>query len=222
MRYMLKTAELFDLAHSLAGEYLAKTCYPYEALAHISEWIVAIGERLPPSRYEKKGDGLWIARTARLAPTVSITGPCIVGEEAELRHCAFVRGGALIGRGCVVGNSTELKNCILFDRAQVPHFNYVGDSILGARSHFGAGVITANVRADRKDVALHTPDGKIDTGRYKVGAMVGDGAEIGCGAVLAPGAVVGRESIVYPLSLVRGCVPSHAILKSDKSIIKRE
>lgn len=222
MRYTLKTAELFDLSRSLAGECLEKTRYPHEALAHIAEWIVAIGEHLPPSRYEKRGDGLWISRTARIAPSAFVTGPCIIDEAAELRHGAYVRGGVLIGARAVVGNSTELKNCILFDRVQVPHFNYVGDSILGHRAHFGAGVIASNVRADRGNVVLHTSDGEIDTGRYKVGAMVGDGAEIGCGAVLAPGSVVGRESIVYPQVLVRGCVPAHAILKSDKSIIKRE
>ncbi len=216
-----KTERLFDLGHTVAREFLARTVYPHEALEHISAWIAAIGPGLPVERYEKKGDGLWIARNAEIAPSAVICGPAIIGEHTQLRQGAFVRGGALVGDHCVVGNSTELKNCILFDGVQVPHFNYVGDSILGHLAHFGAGAITANVRADKRAVVVHAGESDIETGRRKVGAMVGDGAEIGCNVVLAPGAVVGRASIVYPLTLVRGVVPARHILRADKSIIKR-
>ena len=221
MRNALRTVVLFDCSHTLAGAYLQQTEYPFEALCAIEEWICALGEQLPVERYEKKGEALWIARSATIAPTAQICGPCIIGERTQIRHCAYIRAGVLVGDDCVVGNSTELKNSILFDGVQVPHFNYVGDSILGHLVHFGAGVIASNVRADKQDVVLHAADSDVPTGRRKVGAMVGDGSEVGCGAVLAPGCVIGKGSIVYPLCFVRGCVGTNSILKSDKSIIKR-
>lgn len=221
MRYCSKTVDLFDLAHTLAGPYLQRTEYPHEALAHIGEWIDAIGENLPTERFERAGEYIWIAKSATVASDVEIYPHVIIGEGSEIRHCAYLRGNVLVGEGCVIGNSTEVKNSILFDGVQVPHFNYVGDSILGYRAHFGAGVIASNVRADKANVVIHTRDGELQTDRRKVGAMVGDLAEIGCGVVLAPGAVVGKRSIVYPLSFVRGCVPSDAICKADDCIIKR-
>ncbi len=221
MRYSVKTADLFDLAHTLAGPYLHCVDYPHEALAHIGEWIDAIGEKLPSERFERVGEHIWIARDASVASSAFISPHTIIGEGTEIRHCAYLRENVLMGEGCVIGNSTEVKNSILFDGVQVPHFNYVGDSVLGYRAHFGAGVIASNVRADKGNVVIHTRSGDVPTERRKVGAMVGDLAEIGCGAVLAPGAVVGRRSIVYPLSFVRGCVPSDAIYKADDCIIKR-
>ena len=221
VRYMVKTTELYDLSASLAGEYLQRTEYPFEALAHIGEWIARIGENLPHEAFWRAGDEVWISESASVAPTAQIIGPAIVGPSCEIRHGAYLRGNVLLGKGCVVGNSSELKNCILFDGVQLPHFNYAGDSVLGRGVHFGAGAIASNLRADRQNVCLHVSGANIPTERRKVGAMVGDGAEIGCGAVLSPGAVVGPRAIVYPLKLVRGCVPSDAILKSDDSIIKR-
>lgn len=221
MRYTAKTAELYDLSHTLAGAYLHCTEYPFEALSHLGEWIMEIGEKLSAKGFEQLFEGVWVSPRARIAPTAQILPPAIIGAECEIRHCAYLRGNVLLGEGCVVGNSSEVKNSILFDGAQLPHFNYAGDSVLGYRVHFGAGAIASNLRADREDVTLHVRAHDIRTGRRKVGAMVGDAAEIGCGAVLAPGAVIGARSIVYPLQLVRGCVPSDAILKSDDSIIKR-
>ncbi len=221
MRYTAKTAELYDLSHTLAGAYLHCTEYPFEALAHLGEWILETGEKLPEKDFEQLEEGIWVSRSARVAATAKILPPAIIGAECEIRHCAYLRGNVLLGEGCVVGNSSEVKNSILFDGAQLPHFNYAGDSVLGYRVHFGAGAIASNLRADKGDVTLHVNGKGIPTGRRKVGAMVGDGAEIGCGAVLAPGAVVGTHAIVYPLKFVRGCVPSKAILKSDDSIIKR-
>ncbi len=221
MRYCVKTNDLFDLTHTLAGAYLHCTDHPYEALAHIGEWIDAIGEKLPADRFERVGEYIWISRRACVASTALISPHTIICEGAEIRHSAYLRENVLVGEGCVVGNSTEVKNSILFDEVQVPHFNYVGDSVLGYRAHFGAGVIASNVRADKQNVVLHTPCGDVHTERRKVGAMVGDFAEIGCGAVLAPGAVIGRRSIVYPLSFVRGCVPCDAIWKAEDSVIKR-
>ncbi len=215
------TRELFDLSHSLAGEYLAATTYPWEALASIGEWIRAIGAGLSPSEYEQTAPDVWVARSARIHPSAVITGPCIIGGESELRPGAFLRGCVLVGERCVVGNSTELKNAVLFDRVQVPHFNYVGDSILGYRAHLGAGAIASNVRADKREVTVHTPAGDLMTGRVKVGAMLGDGTEVGCGAVLSPGTVTGRGSVIYPLALVRGTVPAAAIYKSHENIVKR-
>ena len=220
MKYALKTAELFDFSHTVAGDFLQKCDYPWQALPHVGDWILAIGATLEPDRYDRVGESIWIAKSAKVAPTASITGPCIIGEEAEVRHCAFIRGNALVGNGAVVGNSTELKNAILFDGVQVPHFNYVGDSILGYKAHLGAGAVTSNVKSDKGLVVIRAGEKKIETGRKKVGAMVGDLVEVGCGSVLNPGTVIGRESRVYPLSSVRGAVPAKSIWNKDGTIVK--
>ena len=193
MKYALKTAELFDFSHTVVGDFLQKCDYPWQALPHVGDWILAIGATLEPDRYDRVGESIWIAKSAKVAPTASIAGPCIIGEEAEVRHCAFIRGNALVGNGAVVGNSTELKNAILFDGVQVPHFNYVGDSILGYKAHLGAGAVTSNVKSDKGLVVIRAGEKKIETGRKKVGAMVGDLVEVGCGSVLNPGTVIGRE-----------------------------
>lgn len=216
-----KTAELFDLPHSLAGEFLAKTEYPFEILTHIGDIICRIGSTLEHGAFELRGEKVWIARDAVVAPTASICGPCIIGRGAEVRHGAFIRGNALIGNGCVVGNSTELKNVILFDCVQVPHYNYVGDSVLGYKAHMGAGSITSNVKSDKSLVVIKTDEERIETLRKKVGAFLGDGAEIGCGSVLNPGTVIGRNALVYPLSSVRGCVPENGIYKKQGEIARR-
>ena len=221
MSYSVKTADLFDLSHTLAAAYLRECAYPFEALSHVGEWIVTIGKALPLEEFEQREAHVWVARGAQVAPTAVILPPAIIGNGTEIRHCAYLRGNVLVGENCVIGNSCEVKNSILFDGVQVPHFNYVGDSVLGYRAHFGAGVIASNVRADKGNVVVHAPHGELQTERRKVGAAVGDLAEIGCGAVLAPGAVVGKRSIVYPLSFLRGCVPQDMIYKSNDCIIKR-
>lgn len=218
MRCRIKTEELFDLSHTVAGDLLKKCEYPWQALEHIGAWIVMLGKALPTQRYEQVAESVWIAKSAKVAPTASISGPCIIGEESEVRHCAFIRGNALVGNGAVVGNSTELKNVILFDRVQVPHYNYVGDSVLGFRSHLGAGAITSNVKSDKSPVAIRTDDQLIETGRKKVGAMIGDLVEVGCGCVLNPGTVLGKGCRIYPLSSVRGIVPPQVIYKHYSEI----
>ncbi len=215
------TQELFDLSHSLAGEVLYTVRYPWQALEHIKEWILAIGAGLDEREYFFRGDSVWIARSAKVHTSAVIEGPCIIGPRCELRTGAFLRGSVLLGERCVVGNSTELKNAILFDGVQVPHFNYVGDSILGYLAHLGASAVASNVRADKAPVVVHLPEGDIPTGRKKVGAMVGDGTEVGCGAILSPGTVTGKGSVIYPLALVRGTVPAGAIYKSAQNIVKR-
>lgn len=209
----MKITDLYDLKHTLAADYLAAFEFPWEALAGISDFLIQLGEELDPSEYEQRGTHIWIHKTAKVAPTAYLNGPVIVGKDAEVRHCAFVRGSALIGEGAVVGNSTELKNVILFDKVQVPHYNYVGDSILGYKAHMGAGSITSNVKSDKLLVSIHSEDGEIETGRKKVGALIGDNVEVGCGSVLNPGTVIGRWSNVYPLSSVRGCVDGNSIYK---------
>lgn len=217
-----KIANLYDLSHTLASDYLSGYTYPWEALGGIKELIISLGNALDSSLYDKIGEDIWVSKTATVAPTASISGPCIIGHNTEVRHCAFIRGNALVGENCVVGNSTELKNCILFDNVQVPHYNYVGDSILGYKSHMGAGSITSNVKSDKTLVVIKSRDGeKIETERKKVGAMLGDFVEIGCGSVLNPGTVIGRNSSVYPLSSVRGVVPENSIFKNDSDIVKR-
>ena len=223
MKYQVRTEELFDFSHTVAGDFLKKCEYPWQALEHIGEWIVTLGQMLPAAQYEQVAECVWIAKSARIAPSASISGPCIIGEKSEVRHCAFIRGNALVGDGAVVGNSTELKNAILFDGVQVPHYNYVGDSILGYKSHLGAGAITSNVKSDKSTVVIRTHEKRFDTGRKKVGAMVGDLVEVGCGCVLNPGTVLGRGCTVYPLSSVRGIVPSEAIYKhySEISLCER-
>ena len=219
----IKITDLYDLSHTRAAEYLAKFTYPWEALSGISELILKIGQSLDPELYEKRGENIWISKSATVAPTAYIGGPCIIGHETEVRHCAFIRGSALVGEGCVVGNSTELKNVILFDKVQVPHYNYVGDSILGYKSHMGAGSITSNVKSDKTLVVIRTADKSesFATERKKVGAMLGDLVEIGCGSVLNPGTVIGRDSSVYPLSSVRGIVPEASIYKSGGEVVNK-
>ena len=218
----LRTQALFDLTHTLARPWLEHTEYPWEILPDISTIIREVGATLDPALYDHPADGVWIARSAMVAPTAYIGAPAIIGERSEVRHCAFIRGSALVGDDCVVGNSTELKNCILFDGVQVPHYNYVGDSVLGYRSHMGAGAITSNVKSDKSPVVIKPAVGyegsfePISTGRKKLGAMLGDFVEVGCNSVLNPGTVIGPHSNIYPLSSVRGAVPSNAIFKSGR------
>ncbi|MBQ8408034.1 MAG: UDP-N-acetylglucosamine pyrophosphorylase [Clostridia bacterium] len=218
----VKVSRLFDLTHTAAGAYLADLQYPWEALDRIGDIIKAIGCTLASELYVRMTEDVWVSKSATVAPTAFIGGPAIIGHGTEIRHGAFIRGNALIGEGCVVGNSTELKNCILFDGVQVPHYNYVGDSILGYKAHLGAGAITSNVKSDKSLVEIRLGDGaRFSTGRKKVGAMLGDFVEIGCGAVLNPGAVIGRETSVYPLTSVRGVIPENSILKADGTVVKR-
>ncbi len=214
-----KNQELFDLTHTQFTPLLAEKSYPWEALPHISSFLVALFDALPNTLYEKVGDGIYIAKSARVAKTALVEGPTVIGENAEIRHGAYIRGSALIGADAVVGNSSEIKNAVLFDGVQVPHYNYVGDSILGYRAHMGAGAIASNMRADRQNVVIRADDETHETGLRKVGAFLGDYAEIGCGAVLCPGTVVGRQSTVYPLVRVRGYVPENAICKSENQIV---
>ena len=217
----IKITELFDLTKTMASDYLDSFTYPFEALEGISELIVRLGESLDSSIYEKRGENVWVAKSAKVAPTAFLGGPCIIGEDTEVRHCAFIRGSALVGNGCVVGNSVELKNVIIFDDVQVPHYNYVGDSILGYHSHMGAGSITSNVKADKTNVVIKSDADSIETGLKKVGAFLGDYAEIGCNSVLNPGTVIGRHSNVYPLSMVRGVVPANSIYKKKGEIVAK-
>ncbi len=218
---MYTISELYDLEHTAASDYLQKFHYPWEALSGISELITELGPQLSVQDYTEVSPQVWVHKTAKVAPTAYIGAPCIVGPDTEVRHCAFIRGSALIGEGCVVGNSVELKNVILFDKVQVPHYNYVGDSILGYKAHMGAGSITSNVKADKLPVVIHSQP-PVETGRKKVGAMLGDFAEIGCNSVLNPGTVIGRHSNVYPTSCVRGVVPENSIYKVDGSIVRKK
>lgn len=213
--------EMYSLEHTLAKPLLEKYTYPWEALADIKDFILALGETLPADEYDKIGENVWIAKSAKVAPTAYINGPAIIGKETEVRHCAFIRGNALVGDGAVVGNSTELKNVILFDKVQVPHYNYVGDSILGYRAHMGAGSITSNVKSDKKNVIIKDGTEEIATNRKKVGAMLGDDVEVGCGTVLNPGSVVGKGSNIYPLSMVRGVVKANSIYKKQGEIVEK-
>ncbi len=215
----LKTHDLFDLSHCLLGEKLGALEYPWEALPFLSTWIREIGQQLPQSDYDEIQPEVWVSRKASVAPTAYIQGPCIVMAETEIRHGAYIRGSVLIGEGCVVGNSTELKNVILFDGVQVPHYNYVGDSILGYRAHMGAGSITSNVKADKTLVVIGCGSEKYETGLKKMGAMIGDFVEVGCNSVLNPGTVIGMHTSIYPLSLVRGVVPAHSIYKTQGGVI---
>ena len=217
---MLTVHTLFDLKHTMAAEYLAGFFYPWQALKGIKELIPALGEALPREEYMELGPGIWAHYTAKIASTAYVGGPCIIGPYTELRHCAYIRGSALIGEHCVVGNSTELKNVVLFDRVQVPHYNYVGDSILGYKAHLGAGAVTSNVKSDRSAVTVRG-EGCIETGLKKLGAMVGDYAEVGCNAVLNPGTVLGRNSTIYPTSCVRGVIPANSICKNDGTILPK-
>lgn len=217
----VKTQELFDLSHSLAAPLLSRFEYPWQALPHIKDFILELGKTLPAEDYDNSKEGVWIAKTARIAPSAVVEAPCIIGKNTELRTGAFIRGSVIVGEGCVVGNSCELKNAILFDSVQVPHFNYVGDSILGYRSHTGAGAITSNVKSDKTPVKVKTDDGVMETGLKKMGAMLGDFVEIGCNSVLNPGTVIGRCTNVYPLSSVRGTVPPCSIFKAPDCIVPK-
>ncbi len=219
---MIRTNELYDLSHTAARPLLEKTEYPWEALAGIGDFILALGPTLPAEEYDHPAEDVWIAKDATVFATAYIKGPCIIGRGTEVRQCAFIRGNALVGEGCVVGNSTELKNVILFDNVQVPHYNYVGDSILGWKAHMGAASLTSNVKSDKRLVVIHNGGEDIPTGRKKVGAMIGDRVEVGCGSVLNPGTVVGPDSNIYPLSSVRGVVPANSIFKGPGDVVPKE
>ena len=221
MDYSIKTTELFERGHSLAEKQIFECEYPWQVLSRIKEIILEIGKTLPADRYDCLCEGVWIAKSAKISPNASISAPCIIGENTEVRQCAFIRGSALVGDGCVIGNSTELKNCIISDGCQVPHFNYVGDSILGYKSHMGAGSVTSNVKSDKTLVSIRVGDEKIETGLKKFGAMLGDFVEVGCNSVLNPGTVIGPHSNVYPLSSVRGAVPANSIFKAAGNIVKK-
>ena len=217
-------ADLFDLEQTIAAQLFAGKTYPWEVLPEISAFIVKLGESLPEDVYEKRGENIWIAKSAKVAPTASLNGPLIIDEDAEIRHCAFVRGSAIVGKGAVVGNSTELKNVVLFNKVQVPHYNYVGDSVLGYKSHMGAGSITSNVKSDKTLVVVkdcYDTKEEIETGLKKFGAMLGDNVEVGCNSVLNPGTVVGKNSNIYPLSRVRGVVPENCIFKGEAGVVKK-
>lgn len=219
-----KIANLYDLSQSIAGQYLAQFTYPWEALAGISDFIRKIGPTLDPEKFEKRGEDIWVAKSANVFPSAYLGGPLIIDEDAEIRHCAFIRGSAIVGKGSVVGNSTELKNVIIFNSVQVPHYNYVGDSILGYKSHMGAGSITSNVKSDKTLVVVkdcYDTKEEIETGLKKFGAMLGDNVEVGCNSVLNPGTVIGMGSNIYPVSRVRGVIPANSIFKEKDNIIKK-
>ncbi len=213
--------ELYTLEETIAKDLFAGATYPWEVLPKIGSFIVELGKTLSEEEYEKRGENVWIAKSATVAPSAYINGPAIIGKNAEVRHCAFIRGNAIVGEGAVVGNSTELKNVVLFNKVQVPHYNYVGDSILGFKSHMGAGSITSNVKSDKKLVVVKTEKEKIETGMKKFGAMLGDEVEVGCGSVLNPGTVVGSHSNIYPLSSVRGFVPAGSIYKKQGEVVEK-
>lgn len=217
MNYTVKITELLDLSKTIAAELFAGKTYPWEALGEISSFIEALGPTLPAEEFDNPQPGVWIAKDAKVFPSAYIGAPCIIDHEAEVRHCAFIRGSAIVGKGAVVGNSTELKNVVLFDKVQVPHYNYVGDSILGFKAHMGAGSITSNVKMDRTLVKVHGEE-VIETQRKKFGAILGNNVEVGCNSVLNPGTVIGAESMVYPLSAVRGVVPAMAVYKDKDHV----
>ena len=216
-----QVTDLYDLNHTMAKTYLEGFEYPWQALKGIRDLVIALGEKLDPEEYMQREPQVWVHRSATVAPTASLGAPCIIGAGTEVRHCAFIRGSALVGEDCVVGNSVELKNVILFDGVQVPHFNYVGDSILGYKAHMGAGSVTSNVKSDKTLVVIHG-DEEIPTGLKKVGAMLGDYVEVGCNSVLNPGTVIGRQSSVYPLSCVRGVIPADSIFKTGGITVARK
>lgn len=216
-----KIKNLYNLEETIAKPLLEGLTYPWEALPKISDFIIELGNKLDPEIYELKGKDIWIAKSANVFLTAYIKGPAIIGENAEIRHCAFIRGNAIIGNNAVVGNSTELKNVILFNNVQVPHYNYVGDSILGYKSHMGAGSITSNVKSDKKPVIVKNGKEQIETGIKKIGAMLGDEVEIGCGSILNPGSIIGKNTNIYPLSSVRGVVPKNSIYKKQNEIVEK-
>ncbi|WP_346663726.1 UDP-N-acetylglucosamine pyrophosphorylase [uncultured Merdimonas sp.] len=218
----LTVQALYTLEETIAKDLFDGAVYPWEVLPKIHDFILELGNTLPEEEYEKVGEDVWIARSARVFPSAYIHGPAIIGKDAEIRHCAFIRGNAIVGEGAVVGNSTELKNVVLFNKVQVPHYNYVGDSILGYKAHMGAGSITSNVKSDKKLVVVKTAEENIETGMKKFGAMLGDEVEVGCGTVLNPGSVVGKQSNIYPLSSVRGYVPAGSIYKKQGDIVEKQ
>lgn len=213
---------LYTLDETIAKDIFEGVTYPWEVLPKISAFIVALGNTLPEEIYEKKGENIWIARSAKVNPSACINGPVIIDEEAEIRHCAFIRGNAIVGKGAVVGNSTELKNVILFNKVQVPHYNYVGDSILGYKAHMGAGSITSNVKSDKTLVVVKDGKEQMETGLKKFGAMLGDNVEVGCNSVLNPGSVIGKETNIYPTSCVRGVIPARSIYKNAENIVAKQ
>lgn len=214
--------KLLDLKETIAAELFEGKTYPWEVLPEIKDFILKLGKTLDPKEYEYREGDIWIARSAEVAPTACINGPAIIGKNTEVRHCAFIRGNAIVGEGCVVGNSTELKNVVIFNCVQVPHYNYVGDSVLGYKSHMGAGSICSNVKSDKQLVVVKDKEEKVETGLKKFGAMLGDHVEVGCGSVLNPGTVIGRNTNIYPLSSVRGCVPSDSIYKNKNEVIYKK
>ena len=216
-----KAENLLDLSKTIAGDIFRNCEYVWEALPEIKEFIIKLGETLSEDVYEKRGENIWIAKSAKVAPTAYINGPVIICENAEIRHCAFIRGSAIVGEGAVIGNSTELKNCIIFNHAQVPHYNYVGDSILGYKAHLGAGSITSNLKSDKSLVTIPAGEERLATGLKKFGAIVGDNVEVGCNSVLNPGTVVGRNTNIYPLSMVRGYVPENSIYKKKGEVAEK-
>lgn len=218
----LENKELFTFSETIASSIFEGTTYPWEVLPKISDFILSLGATLPAEEYDKRGENVWVAKSATVAPTAFINGPAIIGKNAEIRHCAFIRGNAIVGEGAVVGNSTELKNVLLFNKVQVPHYNYVGDSILGYKSHMGAGSITSNVKSDKTLVTILTKEGKIETKLKKMGAILGDNVEVGCNSVLNPGTIIGKESNVYPLSMVRGYVNAHSIYKNKNEVVEKQ
>lgn len=218
----IKITELYDLSQTIAASLLGGAEYPWEVLPKIHDFIIELGKSLPNNIYEERGENIWVAKSAKVASTACLNGPLIIDEEAEVRHCAFVRGNAIVGKGAVVGNSTELKNVILFNKVQVPHYNYVGDSILGYKAHMGAGSITSNVKSDKTLVVIKGEGVNIETGLKKVGAMLGDCVEVGCNSVLNPGTVIGRDSNVYPTSCVRGVIPADSIFKGKGNIVQKQ
>lgn len=220
MKEMMRIDRLYDLSHTIARDLFEGRTYPWEVLGDIGAFIVRLGRGLGDNFEHREGD-IWIAKDATIAPTASISGPCIIDSGAEIRHCAYIRGKAIIGKNCVIGNSVEVKNSVIFDGAQVPHFNYVGDSILGWRAHMGAGSITSNIKSDKTNVTVLFEEGRVETGLRKFGAMLGDGVEIGCNSVLCPGSVVGKNTTVYPLSRVRGYVDASCVFKAPGNIVKK-
>lgn len=221
MNEEMKISNLLDTTKTIAKDIFEGSIYPWEVLNKISEFIIKIGSALPENEYEKCGENVWIAKSAKVAPTAYITGPTIICPNAEIRHCAFIRGKTIVGEKSVIGNSTELKNCIIFNNVQVPHYSYVGDSILGYKSHLGAGAKTSNLKSDRSEVTIKTADSKVKTGLIKFGAILGDNVEVGCNAVLNPGTVIGRNTTIYPLSMVRGFIPSNSIYKKQDEIARK-
>ncbi len=217
-----KIANLYDITKTIAADVFEGKEYPWEVLPEIGAFIVKLGESLDPEKYEKRGENIWVAKSAKVFESAYLNGPLIIDEEAEVRHCAFIRGNAIVGKNCVVGNSTELKNVILFDNVQVPHYNYVGDSILGYKSHMGAGSITSNVKSDKTLVVVKDGEDRIETGLKKFGAMLGDFVEVGCNSVLNPGSVIGRHSNIYPTSCVRGVIHENSIFKKSGEVVRKE